>query len=228
MVLHVISVGGSLIVPSSIDTLFLKKFSQLIISRIKKGDRFILVAGGGKIARTYQEAANNIIEIDDEEKDWLGIHSTRLNAHLLRTIFKKHAHYKVIKDYEKDIEGLDFKEEILIGAGWKPGWSTDYVATLLAQKFNAKSILNLSNVDFVYDKDPNKYADAKKFEKISWAEFKILVGEKWDPGMSAPFDPIATKKSAELNLKVTIMSGKNLENLNSFFEGKEFSGTEIS
>ena len=109
MALYVISVGGSLIVPEEIDTIFLSSFKQFIIKRIEKGDRFILIAGGGKTCRKYQQAAAKVSGIDDEEKDWLGIHSTRLNAHLLRTIFKIWANPKVVSDFEDDI---DFKEKI--------------------------------------------------------------------------------------------------------------------
>lgn len=226
MTLHVISVGGSLIVPNEIDTDFLVSFKQFIIKRIEKGDRFILIAGGGKIARKYQEAASYVSGIDNEEKDWLGIHSTRLNAHLLRTIFKLHANPKVFKNFEKD--DIEFNEKILIGAGWRPGWSTDYVAVLLAKKYGAKSVINLSNIEYVYSEDPKVNPDAKRYEKITWKEFREIVGNEWDPGMSAPFDPIASKEASELKLKVAIMNGKNFTNLNDYLEGKKFKGTLIS
>jgi len=227
MALHVISVGGSLIVPEAIDKDFLMFFKQFIIKRIEKGDRFILIAGGGKTARYYQEAAASVSGIDNEEKDWLGIHSTRLNAHLLKTIFKLWANPKVIKNYEKDLGDLKFSEKILVGAGWKPGFSTDYDAVLLAEKFGAESVINLSNIEYVYSEDPRMNPNAKKYENISWSEFKEIVGDVWDPGMSAPFDPIASKLASKLNLKVAIMNGKHLNNLNNYLEGKKFKGTLI-
>ena len=97
MGLHVIAVGGSLIVPEEIDTNFLSVFKQFIIKRIEGGDRFILIAGGGKTARKYQSSAAMVSGLDNEEKDWLGIHATRINAHLLRTVFKLWAHPKLVK-----------------------------------------------------------------------------------------------------------------------------------
>ena len=227
MVLYVISVGGSLIVPEKIDVDFLVSFKQFIVKRIEKGDRFILISGGGKTARYYQEAAALVSGIDNEEKDWLGIHSTRLNAHLLRTVFKLWANPKVVKNYEKDLENLEFNEKILIGAGWKPGWSTDYDAVLLAEKYGAKKVINLSNIEYVYSQDPKVNPDAKRYEKISWKEFREIVGDIWDPGMSAPFDPIASKKAEKLKLEVAIMNGRNLNNLNNYFEGHKFKGTLI-
>lgn len=227
MALHIISVGGSLLVPDKIDTDYLASFKQFIIKRIEKGDRFILIAGGGRTARRYQNAAASVSGIDNEEKDWLGIHSTRLNAHLLRTIFKLYAHPKVIKKFGDDFEDISFDEKVLVGAGWKPGWSTDYIATLLAEKFDAKSVVNLSNIEYVYSQDPKVNPEAKRYDNISWDEFREIVGSVWDPGMSAPFDPIASKKAQELGLRVAIMNGKNLDNLGNYFDGKEFKGTLI-
>ena len=88
----VISLGGSIIVPGKIQVDFLKQFKEFILKFIKKDYRFIIVAGGGKICREYQDAAGKISSLNNEDKDWLGIHTTRLNAHLLRTIFKKEAY----------------------------------------------------------------------------------------------------------------------------------------
>lgn len=225
MALYVISVGGSLIVPEEIDALFLSSFKQFIIKRIEKGDRFILIAGGGKTARKYQAAAAEISGIDNEEKDWLGIHSTRLNAHLLRTIFKLWANPKIISNLEGD--NIEFKEKILVGAGWKPGWSTDYDAVLLAKKYRAESIINLSNIDYVYSEDPKLNPDTKRYELILWKDFRKIVGDVWDPGMSVPFDPIASKEAEKANLKVAIMNGKDFDNISNFLDGKKFKGTLI-
>lgn len=229
MALHVISVGGSLIVPDKIDTDFLASFKSFIRRRIDKGDKFILIAGGGKTCRRYQQGASSVSEINNEDKDWLGIHSSRLNGHLLRTIFKKNANPKLITNYKDDLEKFeeDFKESILVGAGWKPGWSTDYDAVLMAQKFNADSVINLSNIEYVYSQDPKVNPNAKKYEKMNWQEFIELIGDEWDPGMNAPFDPIAAKLANKINLKVIIMNGKDLDNLNNYMKNCDFLGTTI-
>ncbi len=220
----IISLGGSLVIPDKINIEFLKEFRELILKKIKD-KRFIIILGGGKVCREYQNAASAVVDISKEDLDWLGIHATRLNAHLLRTLFRKHAHPRVIKD---PTETIDFKESILIAAGWKPGWSTDYDAVLLAKKFGIKKILNLTNVDYAYDKDPNKFKDAKIIKKTSWKEFSKIVGDEWNPGKNLPFDPIATKEAMKLGLKVIIANGENITNLNDIIEDKEFKGTIIS
>ena len=228
MSFHIISLGGSLVVPNEIDVNFLREFKEFIFRRVNLGDRFILIVGGGKVCRKYQEAASIISEIDNEEKDWLGIHSSRLNGHLLRTIFKKISHPKLIKDYEKDLENIEnYDKPILIGAGWKPGWSTDYDAVLCAKHFDIKSVINLSNIDYIYSEDPKLNPNAKIIEKISWDDLQKIIGEDWDPGLNAPFDPIASKLANTLNLKVAILNGKKIENLENYLEGKDFVGSII-
>src|SRR5437870_5519213 len=92
----IISVGGSLIVPDQIDIDFLKKLNLFIRKYVQQGQRFFLVTGGGKISRNYQAAAKNVNPaMTDEDVDWLGIHATRMNGHLLRTIFFDIAHPRV-------------------------------------------------------------------------------------------------------------------------------------
>lgn len=221
----VISVGGSLICPGQIDKDFLKQLKSTIEKQLRKGKRFILIAGGGRTARYYQEAAQSVAGINKEDLDWMGIHATRINAQLLRTIFQKYAKPKVIKNPD---EKIDFREKILVAAGWKPGFSTDYDAVLLAKQFKVKKIINLSNIDYVYDKDPRQHSDAKPFKEMNWKEFRKLVGNKWNPGLNAPFDPVASKEAEKLELCVAIINGKNLENLKKAIEGKEFVGTTIS
>ena len=224
--IYIISLGGSLIAPEEgVDWQFLKKFRQLILQLIKQGDKFYLIAGGGRTSRNYVAAASKVVKITSEDLDWLGIHATRLNAHLLRTIFRKQAHPQIIKSPTFHIFS---KESVVVASGWKPGWSTDYVATILAQEYDIKTIINLSNVDYVYDKDPRKFSDAKKLEKITWQDFRKIVGDKWDPGLNAPFDPIASQKSEKLGLEVVIMNGKNIDNLKDYFDNKKFKGTIIS
>jgi uridylate kinase len=221
---YIISLGGSLIVPDEIDTKFLKEFKAIIIGQIQRGHKFLLITGGGRTSRRYSEAAKALGDLNLDDLDWLGIHSTRLNGHLLRTIFRKVAHNRIITNPHR-IEPA--KEPIIIAAGYRPGWSTDYDAVLLAKQYGAKVVLNLSNIDYVFDKDPKKFKNAKLIKQISWHNFRKIVGNKWDPGLNAPFDPVASKLAEKLKLQVVVMNGKKLENLKNFLSGRKFKGTVI-
>jgi uridylate kinase len=222
----VISLGGSIIVPKDIDEVFLKKFREMILDFTKKGNRAVIVAGGGHTCRWYNKAAEKVNkEVSHEDLDWLGIKATKLNAELVRTMFGKSAYEEVIDDPTQPIKT---DKKIIIGSGWKPGCSSDKDAVLLAINFNMGTLINLSNIEFVYDKDPNKFDDAKPLEKISWDEMKSIVGDKWIPGANVPFDPEATKLAAKNGIKVIIAKGTDLNNLKKILEESDFKGTTIS
>jgi len=222
--LFVLSLGGSLIAPKTgFDIAFLKSFKELILEEIKKGKRFIIVCGGGNTAREYQAAARGVGELEDEDIDWIGIHSTRLNAHFIRTIFRKVAHPIVVKNPTTKFE---WTESVLIAAGWKPGWSTDYDAVKLAQNFGAGLVINLSNISYVFNKDP-KEAGARKIEKMTWPELQEIVGTVWRPGANVPFDPIATKEASDSGLKLAFVKGTELSEVKKAILGQKFEGTVV-
>lgn len=223
----IISLGGSLIVPEEIDSKFVKKFKVTIEKYIKQKFKFVIITGGGKTARKYIEAATKVDGVANEDKDWIGIHATRMNAHFIRTIFRKHAHPRINKNPHDLEDFYNFKESIMVAAGWRPGFSTDFDAVIIAKHMGIKTIINLSNIDYVCDKDPRKYADAKIIKNISWKDFRKMVGNKWDPGMNAPFDPIASKMADEEGIEVIIMNGAKLKNVENYLDGKKFNGTLI-
>lgn len=221
----VVSVGGSLIVPNELDTVFLARFRELILKKVTEGLSFYIITGGGRTARRYQDAAMGTRgDLPREDLDWLGIHSTRLNAQLFRTLFSEVAQARISKNPTRNVSG---NSPLIIGAGWKPGWSTDYCAVLAAKKLGAHKMVNLSNIDYVYDKDPRKHDDAQKIENISWTDFRRLIPSEWDPGLSSPFDPVAAREADELNLEVAIINGANLDEFEKYLDGHAFNGTII-
>ncbi len=226
----IMSLGGSLVYPhGGVDVEFLKQFNKFIREELAKNPnrQFFIVVGGGTIARHYRDAGRDVLghELTPDDLDWLGIHATKMNAHLIRTIFRDIAHQFVLKHYEIIRK---VTEPVVVGSGWKPGWSTDFCATLMAEDYRVNEIINMSNIKMVYDKDPKEFKDAKPIKNITWKNFRKIVGDTWAPGLNVPFDPIAAKRSEELGLKVVILDGENLENLRNYINGKEFIGTMIT
>ena len=97
----------------------------------------------------------------------------------------------------------------------------------MAKMFAAKTVINMTNVDYVYDKDPREFSDAKPIKKAMWKEFKAIIGSEWKAGMNLPFDPVAAALAEKEKMKVIVLNGKNLKNLENYLAGKEFVGTVL-
>ena len=221
----VLSLGGSIIVPDKINVAYLKKFRAMIFSLIKRGYRFIIVTGGGGNCRQYQKAAKLIGPVSRADLDWVGIASTKLNAELVRSIFGTQVYHEVINNPTKRVAT---SKRILVGAGWKPGSSSDKDAVLLAKAYGAKTVVNMSNISHVYTDDPKKIKSAKPIKQMNWEDLLALTGTKWKPGAHVPFDPAASKLANKLGLQVIVCLGTDLKNLKSIITGKKYKGTLIS
>jgi len=228
---RVISLGGSIVAPDGVDTEFLSPFIRVIEEYMGRNpdQRLVFIVGGGGPARHYQEAYKTLsprtldTEVADR-LDWIGIMATRLNAELIRHCFGPLCMDPVVID---PTGNFDFQGRILVGAGWKPGFSTDFDAVLLAERFRATQVINLSNVQQVYTADPKIDPAAKPLDRVSWEEFHRMVGDSWTPGSNLPFDPVATSKARKLGLQVIAAGGRDLDNLQKILEGKPFFGTLI-
>ncbi len=229
----VIALGGSLVAPHGaeqgiVSSTFLKRFRAFLLKELAKKRRFCLVIGGGKITRLYQKAASKVVSVPGEDLDWIGVHATRLNAHLIRTIFYKEA-YPVIIDHDptqKEADALQ-NHNLVIASGWRPGWSTDYVAVRLAEKLHGKKVIIAGDTQFVHEKDPRKFPSAKPVKQISWSAYQRIIPKKWTPGLSLPVDPVATRLAKKIGLEAKILKGSNLESFARAIAGKPFTGTLI-
>ncbi len=220
------SVGGSIVIPQSgFQADFLKQFRRLILEEVVRGQKFLLIIGGGGTARSYQGVLKDVINPSHDILDWIGIHTTRLNAQLVRLMFGDKAYKEVVLNPHKKISTT---KPIIVAAGYEPGCSTDTDAVFLAKTFKAKEVINLSNIDYVYTADPRTNPNATKLERVSWAELRDIIGDKWTPGANVPFDPVAAKLAQKLKLKVSFVKGTNLEDVKKVIQGKVCRGTVIS
>ncbi len=221
----VIAIGGSLLVPENIDIQFLKQLKEMVKALIEQNYQIALVVGGGKTCRIYQNVAREFDNVQDVDLDWIGIKTIRLNAELLLRAFSDlDIHDNVIEDW-RDAQGIT--ESLIIVGAWKPGCSSDTDAIELAHVLGSKKVINFSNISHVYSEDPRKNPHAEKFKKLSWEEYKNLIPKDWVPGLSAPFDPVASTKAQEYGMGVAIL-GASLENLEHYLNGEAFEGTVIS
>lgn len=211
--------------PNDISESFLKRFKELIERQVVEGKKFVIIVGGGKTSRNYQDAARQFKELTPNDIDWIGINATWLNANLLRIIFDTNAEETVLIDPTQKIE---MKKPILIAGGWKPGWSTDYVAVLIAKKLNAHRMINLTNVDFLYNTEEiHTTGVVTPVTDITWSAFRKTIPDTWDPGQHVPFDPVASKEAEKNALEVAIINGQIIEEVEKYLRGEAFRGTKI-
>lgn len=221
----VMSVGGSLISPDGVDVKFLRGFRNVLLNFVKAGNRAIIITGGGDTSRSYQRAARAITPgVPMVDLDWVGIEATQLNAELVRAIFGKLAYERIMLDPTKVLKTA---KPILVGGGFKPGSSSDVDAVLAAITYRATTVINLSNITYVYDKDPSKFKDAKPLREMNWKAFRKLVGNVWRPGAHLPFDPVASRLAHQAKMELVVMNGGNLPNLRNVLGSKPFIGTTV-
>ena len=227
----VLSVGGSIVAPDKPDFDFLDKFSKAVRGWLSQDSsrKLIMVIGGGAPAREYQNSYRTVCDlckknINNDEADWIGIMATRLNAQLVKALFSDLCPNPVV--YDPTAVDM-FGGQVLVAAGWKPGFSTDNDAVLLAERFSGQLVVNLSNIAKVYTDDPKKNPEAKPIDKISWEDFIKIVGTEWVPGKNTPFDPIASQRAQKAGIRVICAAGKDIENLENILNAKDFKGTVI-
>jgi uridylate kinase len=223
----VLSLGGSIIAPQGLDVSFLKGFTR-VVERYLAGDgerKLIIVCGGGSLAREYQAALRETSsQASAEDQDWVGIAATRVNGELVRRILRPWCVENLVTD---PTAITVFTGRVMVAAGWKPGFSTDNDAIVLAQRFSASLVVNLSNIAKVYSADPRVNPHARALEKLSWKEMLDIVGGEWMPGKNTPFDPTAARAAAASRIPVVFAEGRNLENLESILTGGAYVGTAV-
>lgn len=223
----VLSLGGSIVAPDAPDAAFVRAFAALARRwlDVDQARRLIIVVGGGGPARAWQKAYRDAVDLPDSDaQDWIGIMATRLNAQLVRSMFLDLCPHEVVTD---PTSVSVFGGRVLVASGWKPGFSTDFDAVVLAERFQADVVVNLSNIAKVYTADPRVDPSAKPVDTISWKDFRVMVGNEWTPGKNVPFDPIASRRAEELGLRVICAAGTDLPNLQAILDDKPFVGTTI-
>ncbi|HVO39263.1 MAG TPA: UMP kinase [Spirochaetia bacterium] len=223
----VISLGGSIIAPKGVDTAFLTSFTGLVdrYLRAEESRKLIIVCGGGSLARDYQAALRAASPgAAPEDLDWVGVAATRVNGELVRRILRPWC----VEDLVTDPTAVSvFTGRVMVAAGWKPGFSTDNDAVVLAQRFSATRLINLSNIARVYSADPRQDPAARPLDAVSWKDMLAIVGSEWVPGKNTPFDATAARAAASSRLRVVFAEGRDLQNLERILNGESFTGTTI-
>lgn len=218
----VLSIGGSVIFSEEATVNFFQKLVNLL-KKLSKKHKIYIVVGGGKISRTYIKLGREL-NLNEETLDELGINITRVNAKLLTNLIKISN-----KDIPFTIEAAKkMNNSIVVMGGTTPGHSTDLVGAELAQKTNADKFIIATNVDGIYDKDPNKYSDAKQIKEISIKQLIKKYGVAWEKaGSNVVIDGPALKIIESAKIQTVVVNGKRLDQLEKAMTNQSFNGTII-
>ncbi len=225
MPIFVISLGGSVVTSNPLDMKFIKEFSEMINSTGKE-DKFCIVIGGGKLARSYITALREA-GINDNILDEIGINATRMNA-LSVSPFLRDCNTKIPTTINEAAEMLRIYRCVVMG-GTEPGHTTDTVAALLAERVGSKTLINGTSVDGVYERDPKKYPDARKFKALDYNKsIEMAVQGSLGAGPSVFMDVTSLNIARRSAIKIVVIDGKNISQFRDVIAGKAHSGTTIS
>jgi len=206
----VITVGGSIIIKDGEPKIF-KDYADVLIEMKNKNELF-LVVGGGKPARKYIKTARGL-GASEAACDDIGIEVTRLNAKLLIMALGDVAYPEVAKNFHEAMEFATSGRIVVMG-GTEPAHSTDAVGSILAEFIGADILINATSVEGLYNKDPNKFKDAKIYEKITPTEMmSILSSKEMKAGTYEFFDMTAIQIIKRSSIKTRIINGENPENI---------------
>ena len=237
----VVAIGGSILIHDYNAKMF-KIYSDILKDLSKEHELFVVV-GGGKPAREYISVVREL-GCGEAQSDAIGIEVTRINAQLLLSALGDSAYQKVPENSKEFVsnmrkskgnynnlikEALEYSAfgKIIVMGGTEPAHSTDAVSAILAEYINADLLINLTSVDGMYDKDPNKFEDAKLISEIHASDLvKFLEGQDVKAGTYEFFDMTAAQMIKRSKLETVIANGEDPENLVKIVNGETI-GTRV-
>jgi len=221
-----ISLGGSLLTGKSADP-YVKldpakytRYAEVIRGLHQEGHEIVVVCGGGKPARYFIDIAKQY-NAPPEILDYLGIKSSHINALLFMAALGDIAEQPTV--YETPGEAFDKRApgKVWIGGGHRPGTSTDYRTVQFAGAMGADLIINATDIDGVYDRNPSIHPDAKKLPQLTFEQLETIIREntRQAPGEYGLFDLAAVTLSKEIRVPVAIIDGTDAEEIRRAVDG---------
>lgn len=222
----VLSLGGSLLTGVFSSDNFIR-YAEVIKAISDKGHKLIVVVGGGKIARDYIDLADGF-NASDFDKDYVAIKLTWANAALFSSALGDYAETKINISYDDIAEQFNSTDKVVVCGGIAPGQSTDGVSSKLARAIGADMVINATNVPGVYDSDPRENISAKKFDNLTFDEFrKIISKNEQAPGKYGLFDLAGIDILQDENIDLVVIDATNPREILQTVNGEQ-KGTLIS
>jgi uridylate kinase len=222
----VLSLGGSVLLTGSDDLEFLRALAD-VLRRVGRELPLVVTTGGGRTARTYIQLGRDL-GLTEVELDEIGIEVTRLHARLLAARIGPPCPARPPATVADAVHELRHASPVVLG-GTEPGHTTDGVAALVAARVRAARLVNATDVDGIYERDPRKYPDARRIARLSWERFHamVLAGTTTDAGQNFLFDRLGAATLSRAKVPLWVVNGRDLANLETALRGRSFRGSRV-
>ena len=232
--MRIISLGGSLISPrqGGYNAQFVGDFVSLIAKMVQRGERYVIICGGGALARSLQQAYSKAVDKANHEwLDRIGIAATRVHANMIGALCSSFAQViinspPIDTSLESTAIEIATNTAIVVSGGWILGVSTDYIAVHCAIHYAAEDVVNISDTPYIYAIDPRLNPTAKPLHTLNWQQLSDIVGNQWQPGGHLPFDPHAIALAKKHALRA-IFIGADIDNLQTTLSRQPSEGTLV-
>jgi uridylate kinase len=218
----VLRIGGS-VLGSPPDAKLVQKYAEAVSNVTSDGHFIAVVVGGGQISRKFIESARGL-GLSPFQQDTIAIYASRLNARLVA--MKLGGVSSVPTSIEAMLQRLS-RNRVSVMGGLKPGITTDTVAALVAEKWNADLLIKGSDRDGIYSADPKADKKAKKLDKISYERMEQILGGKHKPGIHSIVDPVAVEHLVKSRVKLVVLDGSDPRGVLRAIRGEKV-GTTVS
>jgi uridylate kinase len=215
---------GGFLFPSKLNAAKIQQYIKTFRKLVEKGDRLLVVAGGGENARRYINVARKA-EVDESTCDQIGIEISRLNASLLIAMLGDAA-YSAVPTTIRDLKRYFQSGKIVVMGGLTPGHSTTAVGAIAAEAIKADRYIIASNVNGIYTADPKLHRNAKKLDAVTTSQVLKMIASKDLWAGSYQLDFIALKIVERSHIPTYFIDGRETSNLEKVIGGKKV-GTYI-
>ncbi len=220
----VVRIGGS-VVASPPTAEIIAEYAELLERLEKQKHKLVVVVGGGSVARDFIELAQDL-SLNEAGQDEVAISVSRLFAQLFALKLGDLSLNSVPRTVDDAVK-LFGRGKIVIMGGVKPGMTTDTVSAMVAEKIAADLLVKASDVDGVYTKDPKKYDDAEKIDRLSFDDLGALFElDEHRAGINQILDPKAVRVLQKCRIKMIVVNGFKPENVSLALKGEKV-GTTI-
>ena len=223
----VASIGGSVLLTGADDREYLGQLGDLL-RRLGKEMPLVVTTGGGRTAREYIRLGREL-GLTEVELDEIGVEVTRLHARVLAGRIGPPCPPRPPTTVAEAVHELAHASPVVLG-GTEPGHTTDGVAALLASRLRAARLVNATDVDGIYDRDPRGHVDARRIDRLSWPEFRatVLASTTGEAGQNFLFDRLGADTLARASIPLLVVAGRDLPNLEAAIRGAPFHGSRVA